>query len=139
MITRVRIGGIEVNKLSTISEAEYEVMKIIWADAPISTNEVVEKLSKTTSWTPKTIQSLLGRLVKKGALDYEKNSRVFVYTPLVKEEDYLEEESNTFLNRFYNGTLQAMVVNFLKQDKLSQKEIESLKQALEARLDEGKK
>ncbi|MGO0807361.1 BlaI/MecI/CopY family transcriptional regulator, partial [Clostridioides difficile] len=42
------------------------------------------------------------RLVKKGALTYEKNSRVFVYTPLVKEEEYVATESSSFLNRFYN-------------------------------------
>ena len=128
-----------MSKLPTISEAEYEVMKIVWASAPISTNEVVERLVDTTTWTPKTIQSLLGRLVKKGALAYEKNSRVFVYTPLVKEEEYLDKESSTFLKKFYNGTLSSMVVNFLKQDKLSKEDIQELKQILEERLGEGEK
>ena len=128
-----------MNKLPTISEAEYEVMKIVWANAPISTNEVVEKLVETTTWTPKTIQSLLARLVKKGALDYDKNGRVFVYTPLVKEEEYLQKESNTFLNRFYNGMLSSMVVNFLKQDKLSQDDIQELRRILDERSNEGGK
>ena len=128
-----------MSKLPTISEAEYEVMKIVWASAPISTNEVVERLVDTTTWTPKTIQSLLGRLVKKGVLAYEKNGRVFVYTPLVKEEEYLEKESNTFLKKFYNGALSSMVVNFLKQDKLSKDDIQELKQILEERLGEGGK
>lgn len=123
-----------MSKLPSISEAEYEVMKIIWASAPISTNEVVEKLSLTSTWTPKTIQSLLGRLVKKGVLDYQKNSRVFVYTPLVREEDYLEKESDTFLKRFYNGTLNAMVVNFLEQDKLSKDDIAELRKLLDEKL-----
>lgn len=126
-----------MNKLPTISEAEYEVMKIIWAHAPISTTEVVERLLETSTWTPKTIQSLLARLVKKGALEYQKNSRVFVYTPLVKEEEYLEKESVTFLNRFYNGALNSMVVNFLKHDKLTKDDIEELKKILDERLIEG--
>ena len=128
-----------MSKLPSISEAEYEVMKIVWASAPISTNEVVERLVNTTAWTPKTIQSLLGRLVKKEVLSYEKNGRVFVYTPLVKEEEYLEKESSTFLKKFYNGTLSSMVVNFLKQDKLSKDDIQELKQILEERLGEGGK
>ncbi|MDU6855579.1 MAG: BlaI/MecI/CopY family transcriptional regulator [Clostridiales bacterium] len=126
-----------MNKLPTISEAEYEVMKIIWAHAPISTTEVVERLLETSTWTPKTIQSLLARLVKKGALEYQKNGRVFVYTPLVKEEEYLEKESVTFLNRFYNGALNSMVVNFLKHDKLTKDDIEELKKILDERLIEG--
>ena len=126
-----------MNKLPTISEAEYEVMKIIWAHAPISTTEVVERLLETSTWTPKTIQSLLARLVKKGALEYQKNGRVFVYTSLVKEEEYLEKESVTFLNRFYNGALNSMVVNFLKHDKLTKDDIEELKKILDERLIEG--
>lgn len=70
-----------MNSIPQISEAEYEVMKVIWNYAPISTNDVIDKLSSTTSWSPKTIQTMLLRLVKKKVLTYEKNSRVFVYTP----------------------------------------------------------
>ena len=118
----------------TISEAEYQVMKIIWANAPVSTNEVVEKLLETSTWSPKTIQTLLSRLVKKGIIDYKKDSRIFVYTPLVKEEEYLEQESDTFLNRFYEGTLNSMVVNFLEHDKLSKNDIDELKRILDEKL-----
>ena len=62
--------------LPQISEAEFEVMKIIWKYAPINTNEVTEHLIKTTSWSPKTIQTLLKRLVTKKAITYEKQSRI---------------------------------------------------------------
>ena len=58
--------------LPQISEAEYEVMRIVWQNAPVSTNEIVERLEKTTSWNPKTIQTLIKRLVTKRALTYEK-------------------------------------------------------------------
>lgn len=123
-----------MNKLPTISEAEYEVMKVIWAHAPISTNEVVSKVLETSTWSSKTIQSLLARLVKKGALEYKKDSRVYVYTPLVKEEEYLEKESTSFLNRFYNGTLNTMVVNFLSQNKLTKEDITELRNILDKSL-----
>lgn len=123
-----------MNKLPTISEAEYEVMKVIWAHAPISTNEVVSKVLETSTWSSKTIQSLLARLVKKGALEYKKHSRVYVYTPLVKEEEYLEKESTSFLNRFYNGTLNSMVVNFLSQNKLTKEDITELRNILDKSL-----
>ncbi|HEX3028615.1 MAG TPA: BlaI/MecI/CopY family transcriptional regulator [Clostridia bacterium] len=120
-----------------ISDAEYQVMKVIWAaDAPISTNDVVEQLEKTTEWKPKTIQTLLSRLVKKGALKYEKKSRVFVYTPLIQESEMLEKESDTFLNRFYDGALNSMIVNLLERDKLSQDDINDLKRILEEKLSE---
>ena len=62
-----------------ISEAEFEVMKIIWDHAPVSTSEITSRLVQTTAWSPKTIQTLVKRLVNKGALTYEKQGRGFVY------------------------------------------------------------
>ena len=86
-----------MSDLPQISESEFEIMKIVWKYAPISTNEITEKLLQTTSWSPKTIQTLIKRLVIKGALTYEKQSRVFIYTPLVKESEYIGQESNSCL------------------------------------------
>ena len=122
-----------MNTTPSISEAEFQVMKVIWGKSPVSTTEVVTELEKTTDWKPKTIQTLLSRLVKKDVLSFKREGRVFVYTPLVKESDYLSQESDSFLKRFYNGTLNAMVVNFLDQDRLSDDEIERLREILEKR------
>ena len=116
--------------LPQISEAEFEVMKIIWKYAPISTNEITERLTKTTSWSPKTIQTLIKRLVTKGVLSYEKQSRVFVYTPLVKENEYIGQESSSFLKRFYNGDITAMLSAYLENDRLSEAEIDTLRSLL---------
>lgn len=123
--------------LPQISEAEFEVMKIVWKYAPINTNEITEKLLQTTSWSPKTIQTLIKRLVTKGALTYEKQSRVFVYTPLVKENEYIGQESSSFLKRFYNGDITAMLSAFLENDRLSETEIERLRSLLAAKSPKG--
>jgi len=119
-----------VNSLPQISEAEFEVMKVVWKHAPISTNEVTEILTKTTSWRPKTIQTLLKRLVTKGALTYQKQSRVFIYTPLVEEDEYVSQESSSFLNRYYDGNITTMLSAFLENDKLSNTEIDMLRNLL---------
>ena len=116
--------------LPQISEAEFEVMKIVWKYAPVSTNEITERLTRTTAWSPKTIQTLIKRLVTKGALSYEKQSRVFVYTPLVKENEYLNQESNSFLKRFYHGDITAMVSAYIENDKLSETKIDTLRSLL---------
>lgn len=127
------LRGNYMNTTPSISEAEFQVMKVIWGKSPVSTTEVVTELEKTTDWKPKTIQTLLSRLVKKDMLSFKREGRVFVYTPLVKESDYLSQESDSFLKRFYNSTLNAMVVNFLDQDRLSDDEIERLREILEKR------
>ena len=126
-----------MRNLPQISEAEYEVMKVVWKHAPISTNEITQQLLKTTSWSPKTIQTLIKRLVNKGALSYEKQSRMFVYTPMVKENEYIGQESSSFLKRFYGGNITAMVSAYLENDKLSEAEIETLRGLLSKKNTKG--
>ena len=128
-----------MRELPQISEAEFEVMKIVWKYAPINTNEITEKLTQTTNWSPKTIQTLIKRLVSKKALTYEKQSRVFVYTPLVKEDEYIRRESNTFLKRFYDGNITSMLASYLEDDKLSETEIDTLRSLLSKKPKKGGK
>lgn len=116
--------------LPQISEAEYEVMKVVWKHAPISTNEVTDILTKTTVWNPKTIQTLLKRLVNKHVLTYEKKSRVFIYTPLITEEEYVSQKSHSFLNRYYDGKIAAMVSGYMDSNCLSEDDIKELRALL---------
>ena len=119
-----------MKKLPQISEAEYEVMKIIWKYASINTNEITEKLTQTTSWSPKTIQTMIKRLTMKGALSYEKQGRIFVYSPLIEENEYIVQESSSFLKRYYNGDITAMLSSYMENDRLSDKEIDTLRSIL---------
>lgn len=126
-----------MSHLPQISEAELEVMKIVWKHAPISTNEITERLTQTSAWSPKTIHTLIKRLVTKGALTYQKQSRVFVYTPLVKENEYIGQESHSFLKRFYNGNLTDMVSAFIEEDRLSETELDTLRSLLAQKKHKG--
>lgn len=119
-----------MSALPQISEAEFEVMKVVWKFAPINTNEITERLLKTTSWGAKTIQTLIKRLVTKGALTYEKQGRIFVYTPLVEENEYINQQSNSFLNRFYDGDISAMLSTYLENNQLSETELQHLRSIL---------
>lgn len=120
-----------MDRVPQISEGELEVMNVIWEYAPISTNDIVDKVSRKSHWSPKTIQTMLFRLEKKGAVNHRKESRVFVYSPLIDKENYVAEESNSFLQKFYNGALNKMVLNFLENDMLSKSDIDELKRILE--------
>lgn len=124
--------------LPQISEAEFEVMKIVWKYAPISTNGITDKLTQTTAWSTKTIQTLIKRLVTKGALSYEKQSRVFVYTSLIAETEYIGQQSHSFLKRFYHGDITAMVSSYIENDKLTAAEIDTLRSLLQKGKREGR-
>lgn len=128
-----------MKNLPQISEAEFKVMKIVWKYAPISTRDITEKLLQTTNWSPKTIQTLIKRLVTKGALTYEKQSRMFIYTPAVKENEYIGQESNSFLKRYYNGDITAMVSAYIENDRLSESELDTLRSLLSQKHRKGGK
>lgn len=120
-----------MSALPQISDAEFEVMNIIWKYAPISTNDIIEHLSKKTKWHPKTVQTMLFRLEKKGVIIHEKEGRIYIYSPLVQKEDYLKAEEKLFVNRFYDGALSQMVVNFLNHNELTNEDIKDLQAILD--------
>ncbi|WP_313524168.1 BlaI/MecI/CopY family transcriptional regulator [Anaerotignum sp.] len=120
-----------MKSLPQISDAEFEVMNIIWKYAPINTNDIVDQLSRNKSWNPKTIQTMLFRLEKKGVIVHEKESRIFVYSPLIKKEAYLEAEGKAFVNRFFDGALSQMVVNYLSKHELTTEDIDDMQAILD--------
>lgn len=119
--------------LPHISDAEFEVMNVIWKNAPINTNDIVEHLSKDRDWSPKTIQTMLFRLEKKGVIAHEKDSRVFVYFPLVKKDEYIKAAGKKFANRFFDGAVNQMVMSLLNQHDLTTEEINDLQAILDAK------
>ncbi len=120
--------------LPRISEAEWEVMKIFWTrDVPCTANEVVEALAGFSGWKPNTVKSLITRLVKKRALGFHEEGRIYRYYPLVSEDACIRAETKTFVRRVFGGALKPMLVAFLEEEKLSREEIEELKRILEER------
>jgi len=116
-----------------ISDAEWEVMKILWARSPLAGEDVIRALEPRTTWKPKTILTLINRLVRKGALSYEKKGRAYLYYPAVAADDCVRAENRSFLQRVYDGALKPMLVNFLQDAQLSKKEIAELKRLLDER------
>lgn len=130
-ITDVRIRRKNMSTLPQISDAEFEVMSIIWKYEPISTNDVVERLSKNKKWSPKTITTMLFRLEKKGVISHEKEGRVFVYSALIQKDAYLKAERSAFINRFFDGALNQMVVSYLNENDLAKNDIDTLQAILD--------
>jgi len=114
-----------------ISDAEWVVMKVLWNKSPLGSGDVINELKETTDWRPKTIKTLLSRLVIKNALSYNVGTRGYLYYPLVPENECAKEEAKSFLDRVYNGSLNLLVKNFIENKELSAEEIEELKKLLE--------
>jgi BlaI family penicillinase repressor len=122
-----------MKKIPQISRAEYEIMKILWAEYPLSTNEITERARRSHSWNQKTIHTLLSRLAAKGAISYEKQGRMYHYSPLISRESYLQQENHTFLNRFYGGEIAPMLSSLLAHAELSDEDLKDLHEIINSR------
>lgn len=111
----------------SISEAEHQVMKVIWNDNPITAMEIIKVLTKTTDWKPKTIKTLINRLLKKDAIGYEKSGRVYNYHFLIEEADFVKTESRMFLNRIFGGAMKPMLVTMVENEDLTLEDLDELR------------
>lgn len=114
-----------------IAAAEWEVMKVVWKEGNVTAQEICNQLAPRKNWNPKTVKTLINRLLRKGALGFEKMGKAYRYRPLVDEKDCAMVESESFLDRVFGGSLSPMVAHFIENDKLSVREIRELRHVLE--------
>ena len=120
-----------MKRLPRISDAEWQVMKVLWSSPGLTADEVVEALKGKVAWSARTIRTLLNRLLQKRALRYEKESRKYRYFPAVNEEQCIRRERRSFVQRVYGGTIAPMLAAFIDDAELSREDIRELKQILD--------
>lgn len=118
------------NNIPSISESEWEIMNVLWDKAPQTANDIIFSLQESTDWKPKTIRTLLDRLVQKDVVGVNKNLRVYTFYPLYTQEKYQRAETESFIKRIYGGTLKSMLVQFIQEDTLSDDDINELRSIL---------
>ncbi|GGY15667.1 BlaI family transcriptional regulator [Rhodanobacter panaciterrae] len=119
-----------------ISEAEAVVMDVLWREAPRSAEEILAEVGPAQNWQEGTVKSLLNRLLRKKAVHAEREGRRYLYTPLLKREQYVQQESKGLLDRLFGGRVAPLVAHFSEQRKLSKKDIAELRKLLKELDDE---
>ncbi|MHC4073259.1 MAG: BlaI/MecI/CopY family transcriptional regulator [Planctomycetota bacterium] len=109
-----------------ISEAEWEVMKVLWRTSPRTANDIVEELTGKTHWKRETIRTLINRLVQKKALGFEKKGRQYHYFPRVSEAEGIKAEAESFVRRIGGGSIEPMLAAFVEDKQLSAEKIARL-------------
>lgn len=120
----------------TISEAEAVIMDVLWRGAPRSAEEILAEVGPRQDWQEGTVKSLLNRLLKKNAVQAERDGRRYLYTPLLSREKYVSQESKGLLDRLFGGRVAPLVAHFSDQRKLSKKDIAELRKLLQELDDE---
>ena len=126
--------GKENNMIHQMSDAELEIMKVVWAnkEQPTFFSYITDQLAaKGKAWQKNTLITLLNRLVNKGFLNAKKIGRRNEYTPLVSETEYQTAQTVNFLDKIYEGNVNGLVSNLISGDLLSDNEYEELKKLLE--------
>lgn len=121
------VGRKMEKNIPSISESEWEIMNVLWDKAPQTANDIIVSLQESSQWKPKTIRTLLDRLVQKDVVGVNKNLRVYTFYPLYTQEECQRAETESFINRIYGGTLKSMLVQFIQEDTLSDDDINELR------------
>lgn len=115
-----------------ISDAEAQVMEVLWRSSPLGTEDIAAALKDSQAWQLATIKTLLNRLLNKGAIGAEKDGRRYLYAPVLAREDWLAEQSTGLVDRLFGGHLAPLVAHFSTQRRLSPADLAALKQVIEA-------
>jgi BlaI family penicillinase repressor len=118
-----------MKQIPRISDSEWEVLGILWKKAPLTANEVLDKLSDKT-WKLSTVRTFLARLEKKGVVGSQENRAAKTYSALISREECVREASQSFLDRVFNGATAALLVHFAENRRLSARELDALEAIL---------
>jgi predicted transcriptional regulator len=120
-----------MESIPSISQAESEVMEVLWLTSPVSTEDVVAVLQKKHDWQECTIKTLLNRLLNKGAISAEREGRRYLYAPILQRGQWLSIESEGMLDRLFGGRIAPFVAHFSKHRKLTKQDLAELKRLIE--------
>lgn len=109
-----------------LTNAEWYLMECLWASSPRSAREIIAFMQDSQSWNRSTTLTVLRRMVEKGQISCDQEGDVRTYAPLIRREEALAQETSSFLNRAYNGSVSLMVSAMTRQQELSREEIDEL-------------
>jgi BlaI family penicillinase repressor len=127
--------GSDMSNLKKLPDAEFEIMKAVWKCQSIITSGAIMSLLSNNKWKAQTVLTLLGRLVERGFLETEKNSKERIYLPLVNEEEYLQFETDNFFNRFHHNSFSSLVNTLYQGKSLNESDLQELRKWIEKRGD----
>jgi len=118
----------KVSNLKRLPDAEFEIMKVIWRNpSPITTMQIVDKLSQEKNWKPQTVLTMLIRLVDKNFLTSDKNGRERSYTPVINEADYMQVETGDFMSRYSGNSVGSLIKTMYDGKDITDSDLAELK------------
>jgi BlaI family transcriptional regulator, penicillinase repressor len=114
-----------------ITEAESRIMEVIWRRGSCTSEQIQTELAESSDWREGTVKALINRLMKKGAISARAEGRRFIYTACGSREDWVQDESVSFLRRVFGGKIAPLVAHFRERGELSKSDIAALRKLVE--------
>lgn len=125
--------------IPSLPESEWSVMEVLWDQAPQTASAVAKVLKERNGWAENTVRTLLSRLVEKGILETTETKGTHrLYAPLVKRDEFVKAESESFLDRIFQGAAKPLLVHFASNARLTAAEVKELKQLLDQSIENKK-
>ena len=113
-----------------LTEAEWKLLECLWDFSPRTGRETVDYMSAHVGWTRSTTLTMLRRMSEKGLISCDESGAVLTYSPLVRREDAVYRETNSFIDRVYKGSVSLLINNLTQKQKLSRQDIDELYELL---------
>lgn len=117
-------------EMPAISDAEWQVMNVVWDRQPVMAHEIIQSLASSNDWSPATIRTFLHRLVKKGALSHVVDGNRYVYQAAHPRTTLVKRASKSFLESVFAGDTLPLIAHFVKSQRLSPEAIRQLRDLL---------
>jgi BlaI family penicillinase repressor len=113
-----------------ISGAESQIMEALWRKGPLTPDGIVEEVGEAHGWAPGTVKTLITRLLRKKAIEGRREAEGYFYRPLLSRTDYVQSESQSLVDRLFDGEVAPLVAHFAEHRALTPKDIQVLKKLI---------
>lgn len=114
-----------------VADTELIILKILWVESPLTIGQIISRAQQHTEWHDNTIKTIVTRLLKKELVGRNKDGKQFFYYPIIEQSNVINDESESFLGRFFEGRLSPLVAHFAQSKKISDKELKEIEAILE--------
>jgi BlaI family penicillinase repressor len=114
-----------------LTDYELTVIKLLWEEAPLSVAEILERFPKKPKPAYTSLLTNVRAMEKKGYLRHQKEGKAFLYSPVLKKDDYKTSEIKKLIDRFFGGSKLELAVNLIKEEQLGAADMKKLKSILE--------
>ena len=122
-----------------LTEAEWEIIKVVWDNQPCTAPAVQELLQRLKGWHYSTVKTMMDRMVAKGLLKQEKIRNLILYRSVITKKEAQSCEIMRAVKRAFNGALTPMMQFLLENKDLSHDELNDLEAMIKSKKEKVKR